>query len=250
MRSNIIAGNWKMNNDKNKTKELIMSINEALQKKSNLRVIIAPSHVHLESAILLTKDSFIEVSAQNMHHKKSGAYTGEISALMLLSVGVKSVIIGHSERRAFFKEDDLLLTEKVKLALDNNMEVIFCLGEELEDRKKSNHFNIVSLQINNVLSKIDSSSLRKIIIAYEPVWAIGTGETATADQAQEMHLHIRRFISDKYGEDLAQSISIIYGGSVKPENASEIFSKADVDGGLIGGASLNFEDFLKISNSF
>ena len=249
MRKKIIAGNWKMNNDKYETKELITSINKSLEFRDDLRVIIAPSYTNLESSVAHSNQSLIEVSAQNIHHKASGAFTGEISAPMLLSIGVKIVIVGHSERREYFNEDEILLFEKVKNALENKMEVIFCFGEKIKERKAEKHFEIVSSQIRDVLFKLKDDDFKNIILAYEPVWAIGTGETANSNQIQEMHSHIRKLISDEYGNKLSQEVSILYGGSVKPSNANEIFSNNDVDGGLIGGASLNSDAFLNIINS-
>jgi triosephosphate isomerase len=249
MRKKIIAGNWKMNNDKYETKELITSINKSLELRDDLRVIIAPSYTNLESSVTYSNQTLIEVSAQNIHQKTSGAFTGEISAPMLLSIGVNIVIVGHSERREYFNEDEILLFEKVKNALENKMEVIFCFGEKIKERKAEKHFDIVSSQIRNVLFKLKNDDFKNIILAYEPVWAIGTGETANSNQIQEMHSHIRKLISDEYGNKLSQEVSILYGGSVKPSNANEIFSNNDVDGGLIGGASLNSDAFLNIINS-
>ena len=249
MRKKIIAGNWKMNNDKYETKELVSSIKKSLEFRDDLRVIIAPSYTNLESSVAYSNQTLIEVSAQNIHQKTSGAFTGEISAPMLLSIGVNIVIVGHSERREYFNEDEILLFEKVKTALENKMEVIFCFGEKIRERKAEKHFDVVSSQIRNVLFKFKSDDFKNIILAYEPVWAIGTGETTNSNQIQEMHSHIRKLISDEYGNKLSQEISILYGGSVKPSNANEIFSNNDVDGGLIGGASLNSDDFLNIINS-
>jgi len=193
-----------------------------------------------------TEGSVVEVAAQNMHQAKSGAFTGEISGEMLTSIGLESVILGHSERREYFGESDALLAEKVNAALANNLEVIFCFGEVLEDRKSGNHFAVVESQISNALFALEASAWKNIVLAYEPVWAIGTGETASADQAQEMHAFIRKIVADKYDAALAEEVSILYGGSCKPGNAKEIFSKEDVDGGLIGGAALQAADFIAI----
>ena len=251
MRNNIVAGNWKMNNDATQTKSLIHDLNEALDGVSvNCRVIISPTSINLSSAVASTQDSIIEVSAQNMHQAKSGAFTGEISAEMLKGVGVKTVILGHSERRSYFGEGDQILTEKVVSALENNMEVIFCFGESLEDRKSENHFNVVESQLKNVVLSLSASSWEHIILAYEPVWAIGTGETASPKQAQEVHNFIRKTIAKQYGDMVADNISILYGGSVKPTNAQELFNCPDIDGGLIGGAALNADSFAAIGNSF
>jgi triosephosphate isomerase len=251
MRNNIVAGNWKMNNDATQTTALINDLNKALEEVSvNCRVLISPTSINLTSAVALTQDSIIEVSAQNMHQAKSGAFTGEISADMLKDVGVNTVILGHSERRTYFGEDDKILTEKVASALENNLEVIFCFGESLQDRKSGNHFNVVESQLKNAVLSLSASSWEHIILAYEPVWAIGTGETASPEQAQEMHAFIRGLLVNTYGTSVAKNVSILYGGSVKPTNAKEIFSKEDVDGGLIGGASLKASDFTGIITAF
>ena len=185
-----------------------------------------------------------------MHQAKNGAYTGEISATMLKSIGVEIVILGHSERREYFGETDALLAEKVDAALANKMEIIFCFGEVLKDRKDGKHFDVVESQIKNALFHLEAKAWKNIILAYEPVWAIGTGETASPEQAQEMHAFIRKIVATKYDEKLSGNVSILYGGSVKPSNAKEIFSNPDVDGGLIGGAALNPDDFTSIIKSF
>lgn len=248
MRQKIVAGNWKMNNGKGKTKNLITELQEEIKDLTldNTRVIIAPSFINLESAVTQTEDTKIEVVAQNMHQAKNGAYTGEVSADMLKSVGIRTVIIGHSERRAIFKESDEILAEKVNAALANGLEVIFCFGEKLEERKTDNHLLEVGSQLRNSILHIAAEDWSKVILAYEPVWAIGTGETASPEQAQEMHAFIRNVIAKKYTQEIADNLSILYGGSVKPANAKEIFSKPDVDGGLIGGASLKAVDFSSI----
>jgi triosephosphate isomerase len=248
MRQKIVAGNWKMNNDKAETKALIKGIKKSIRKLplENTRVIIAPSYLSLSSAVKKAKDSNIEVAAQNMHQAKSGAYTGEISADMLKAIGVKTVIIGHSERREYFCETDELLGAKLDAVLANDMEAIFCFGEKLEERKKEDHLLEVGSQLKNSLFHLKPADFKHIILAYEPVWAIGTGETASPEQAQEMHAFVRNVIGKKFGLEVADSVSILYGGSVKPANAIEIFSKPDVDGGLIGGAALQVEDFAAI----
>lgn len=248
MRQKIVAGNWKMNNGKGETKNLITELQEEIKDLTldNTRVIIAPSFINLESAVIQTEETNIEVVAQNMHQTKNGAYTGEVSADMLKSVGIKTVIIGHSERRAIFKESDEILAEKVSAALANDLEVIFCFGEKLEERKTDNHLLEVGSQLRNSILHIAAEDWSKVVLAYEPVWAIGTGETASPEQAQEMHAFIRNVIAKKYNQEIADNLSILYGGSVKPANAKEIFSKPDVDGGLIGGASLKAEDFSSI----
>ncbi|WP_438973308.1 triose-phosphate isomerase [Polaribacter sp.] len=251
MRKKIVAGNWKMNINAIETKALIDGIYQEIANDdlTNTRVIISPSYVNLSSALALTEKGIIEVAAQNMHQAKSGAFTGEVSADMLQAIGVKSVIIGHSERRAYFMESDAILAEKVNAVLANNMEAIFCFGELLEDRKSGNHFKVVAAQLSNALFHLQANDFKNIVLAYEPVWAIGTGETASPEQAQEMHEFIRKTIADRYTKDVADGISILYGGSVKPANANEIFSKEDVDGGLIGGASLKPADFAAIIKS-
>ncbi|KGL58681.1 triose-phosphate isomerase [Polaribacter sp. Hel1_85] len=248
MRTKIVAGNWKMHNDKKESKKLIKDLKKAIkeEKLKNTRVIVAPTFVNLSASIRAAKKSKIEVVAQNMHQAKSGAFTGEISADMLKAIGIKTVILGHSERRTYFNETDKTLAAKVDAILENDLETIFCFGELLEDRKSENHFKVVESQLTNALFHLEADAWKSIILAYEPVWAIGTGETASAEQAQEMHAFIRSIIEKKYNKEVADAVSILYGGSVKPANAEEIFSKPDVDGGLIGGAALNVDDFTGI----
>ncbi|MDG0967875.1 MAG: triose-phosphate isomerase [Flavobacteriaceae bacterium] len=249
MRKHIVAGNWKMNKTQTETVELI---NELKQQDldANVGVYISPAFVNLSKAVALTADGNIQVAAQNMHQSPNGAFTGEIAVNMLQDIGVNHVILGHSERRAYFGETDELLREKVQVALDVDMEVIFCFGEELNERKEGTHFDVVKKQLTTALFALDVSAWRNIVLAYEPVWAIGTGETASPEQAQEMHAYIRSLIEDHYGVKCADDVSILYGGSVKPANAAEIFAQPDVDGGLIGGASLNATDFAAIVNGF
>lgn len=248
MRKHIVAGNWKMNKTASETQVLLSELKQQ-QKEANTEVIVAPPFVNLQSAANQLADTEIEVAAQNMHFEDSGAYTGEVSAKMLCNIGVNTVILGHSERRAYFNETDELLVKKVNQALANTMRVIFCFGEELADRKSGNHETIVAHQIKNGLFHLEADAFKHIILAYEPVWAIGTGETASPEQAQDMHAFIRKTLADNYGKTLADNTSILYGGSVKPANAQAIFSKPDVDGGLIGGASLNANDFFAIVNA-
>ncbi|MGP1990819.1 triose-phosphate isomerase [Zobellia laminariae] len=245
MRSKIVAGNWKMNKNLPETEALLTELAAKLPD-TQAEVMVAPTYVNLASAVRTLESSVIEVIAQNMHFAESGAYTGEISADMLLSIGVDTAIIGHSERRAYFGETDEILAKKVVTALDKNIRVMFCFGEELEDRKSDNHFKVVESQLKNALFSLEASAWSKIVLAYEPVWAIGTGETASADQAQEMHAFIRKTITEAYDATIANNVSILYGGSVKPGNAGEIFGKPDVDGGLIGGAALVADDFVAI----
>lgn len=252
MRKQIVAGNWKMNNGLAESKKLAKQVAKKVKKAKikNTKVVIAPTFVSLAAAVKATKKSKVKVAAQNMHFEESGAFTGEVSAKMLKSVGVKTVILGHSERREYFGETDELLTKKVDAALANKMDVIFCFGEVLADRKSGNQEAVVENQIKNALFHLEASAFNNIVLAYEPVWAIGTGETASPEQAQDMHAFIRKTLADKYGSEVANSVSILYGGSCKPTNAREIFSKPDVDGGLIGGAALNADDFFAIVSSF
>ena len=249
MRQKIVAGNWKMNNDLAATNTLISELIKK-EKKANAEVIIAPTFVNLLEASKRLKDSSIKVAAQNMHFANHGAYTGEISATMLKSVGVNTVILGHSERREFFSEDDNLLKQKIDKALDESMQIIFCFGEKWEDRSIGKHFMVVESQIKNALFHIKNENWKSIVLAYEPVWAIGTGQTASPEQAQEMHAFIRNLVKENYNSTISEDVSILYGGSVKPENAKEIFGKNDVDGGLIGGAALNADNFIAIVNAF
>ena len=249
MRKQIVAGNWKMNNDYVDS-EILVSKLLGKHKHSNTEVIIAPPFTNLLASINALKGSSIKVAAQNMHFAESGAYTGEVSASMLKSIGVETVILGHSERRAYFNESDDLLAKKVDTALAHEMRVIFCFGEELKDRKSGNENSVVESQIKKALFHLPEAAWSQIVLAYEPVWAIGTGETATPDQAQDMHAFIRKTLANAYAQSLADSVSILYGGSVKSSNAEEIFSKTDVDGGLIGGAALDAEHFTTIVNAF
>lgn len=237
-----------MNNNKAETAQLIAAL-KAKGSFAGVEVKVAPTSIHLAQAVAALSDSAIEVIGQNMHQATNGAYTGEISASMLQSIGVNSVILGHSERRAYFNETDEALAEKVATAVQHDMEVVFCFGEELEDRQNEQHFKVVEEQLSKALFSLPSSSWEKIVLAYEPVWAIGTGETASPEQAQEMHAFIRGLVAQKYEANIAENVAILYGGSVKPANAQEIFSKPDVDGGLIGGAALNADDFFAIVQS-
>ncbi len=239
-----------MNNDLAETQELLSNLKMQLVKEPEAEVMVAPPFTSLHDAFKSLKDTPVIVAAQNMHQNENGAFTGEVSAKMLKSIGVKTVILGHSERRAHFHESNEILAEKVNAALKNDMKVIFCFGEELKDRQSEQHFDVVAKQLKESLYHISDASWENIILAYEPVWAIGTGETASPEQAQEMHAFIRKNISEAFNDKIAQKVSILYGGSVKPANASEIFAKEDVDGGLIGGASLKAVDFLEIVNAF
>lgn len=212
-------------------------------------IIIAPGLTNLWHAFESTREHPIEIIAQNMHQEEKGAFTGEVSAEMLKSVGIQRVIIGHSERREYFGENDAILKQKVQTALKNEMDVVFCIGEKLSDRKANNHFNLIKTQLQTALFKLNKSDWQHIVIAYEPVWAIGTGETASPEQAQEMHQFIRETIAGAFGSDTAAAVSILYGGSVKPDNAKALFSQPDIDGGLVGGASLDVNSFIEIINA-
>ena len=249
MRDQIVAGNWKMNNDHRET-ELLLNELAAHLKPKDVRIMVAPSFTQLSQSIDLLKKDTITVVAQNMNAAASGAFTGEVSATMLKGVGVTTVVLGHSERRSLYHENNSSLSGKVKTAIAEGMEIIFCFGEQLDERKTDRHFEVVKDQLSEALFALPEAAWEKIVLAYEPVWAIGTGETASPAQAQEMHAFIRSLIVERYSLSLANEIAILYGGSVKPSNAKEIFSMEDVDGGLIGGASLNAEDFMAIVNAF
>ena len=248
MRQKIVAGNWKMNKDAAGSIDLVKELT-ANAFPSGVRVMIAPATVFLDRIAQATKGTGLEVASQNMNAADSGAYTGEVSAAMLQSIGINATLLGHSERRAYYNETNESLVDKVKTAMETNMEIVFCFGEELADRKTDNHFKIVEQQLEVALFSQEGLDWSKIILAYEPVWAIGTGETASPEQAQEMHAFIRSLIQKPCGDAVAETTSILYGGSVKPTNAEELFSQADVDGGLIGGASLKADDFMGIVNA-
>lgn len=253
MRKKIIAGNWKMNNTVEEAFELITSIEELLEDydlSPNTVVIIAPPFIHLKMLNDVLEDSkSIKVSAQNCHHEKSGAYTGEVSATMIKSTGTQYVIIGHSERRMYFLEDNNLLKLKVISSIRNDLTPIYCCGEILNEREENRHFEVVNKQLSEGLFHLDEDDIVNTVIAYEPVWAIGTGKTASPAQAQEMHAFIREQIEVKYGKHVSDIVPILYGGSCNPGNAKELFSQTDVDGGLIGGASLKAADFVNIIKS-
>ena len=251
MRQNIVAGNWKMNKNLQEGVELAKELQSALQaEKPNCRVVIGTPFIHLTEVCKTVDQDLIGVSAQNCADQESGAYTGEVSAEMVKSTGARYLILGHSERRAYYGETNEILKTKTDLTLKNDLTPIFCIGEVLEEREAEKHFDIVKSQIEEALFHLSADDFKKIVLAYEPVWAIGTGKTASPEQAQEMHAFIRKVLADKYGQDVADEISILYGGSCKPGNAKELFSNADVDGGLIGGASLKAEDFRGIISAF
>ncbi|MFN7676064.1 triose-phosphate isomerase [Flavobacterium sp.] len=249
MRQKIVAGNWKMHKNAEETEDLLNELIDQLPNDIEAQIIVAPTFVNLASAVDHLEFTNIGVAAQNMHQNESGAFTGEISADMLKSIGINIVILGHSERRAYFHETDTILAQKVTTALQHDMTVIFCFGEELKDRQNKQHFNVVENQLRDGLFHLENKDWEQIVLAYEPVWAIGTGETASPEQAQEMHEFIRETIRKRFGSAIAEEVSILYGGSVKPDNAKEIFSKPDVDGGLIGGAALKADDFAAIVKS-
>lgn len=251
MRKNIVAGNWKMNKNLQEGVALAKELNDALKgKKVNCDVIVGTPFIHLASVVEAVAGSTIGVAAQNCADKASGAYTGEVSAEMIASTGANYVILGHSERRAYYHETSELLKEKVLLALANGLTPIFCIGEVLEERESEKHFEVVKSQIEASLFDLSADDFAKIVLAYEPVWAIGTGKTASAAQAQEMHAFIRSTLTEKYGADVADNTSILYGGSCNASNAKELFSNPDVDGGLIGGASLGVDKFMPIIEAF
>ena len=249
MRKRIVAGNWKMNKTLKEGMELASAVEQMIgQQPTDVEVIIAPPFIHLSDISKLL--SRVKLSAQNCASESHGAYTGEVAAAMIKSAGASHVIIGHSERRTYFNEDSEVLFKKVSLALEVGLIPIFCCGEVLSEREAGNHFNVVQTQLAETVFKLDRDDFSTIIIAYEPVWAIGTGVNATPEQAQEMHGYIRKRIAGNYDEAVAENTTIQYGGSCKPDNAGELFANPDVDGGLIGGASLKAVDFIAIVNSF
>ena len=251
MRKNIVAGNWKMNTTVPEGVALAKEVSEAVKAAApKCDVIICVPFTHLVPVAGVIDQSVLGLGAENCADHKSGAYTGEVSAPMVASTGATYVILGHSERRQYYGETSETLREKVALALENGLKPIFCIGEKLEQREDGTFNEVVSRQIEEGLFNLSAEDFGKIILAYEPVWAIGTGKTATADQAEDMHAHIRKVVENKYGKAVAENTTILYGGSCKPSNAAELFAKPDVDGGLIGGASLKCADFMGIVNAF
>ncbi len=251
MRKNIVAGNWKMNKTLQEGVALAKELNEALAGvKPNCDVVICTPFIHLASVTPIVDSEKIGVGAENCADKVVGAYTGEVSAAMVASTGAQYVILGHSERRAYYHETAEILKAKVELALANGLTPIFCIGEVLEEREAGKQNEVVASQLMGSLFDLSAEDFSKIVLAYEPVWAIGTGKTATAEQAQEIHAYIRSVIKDKYGDEVAENTSILYGGSCKASNAKELFANPDVDGGLIGGAALNVADFKGIIDAF
>ena len=251
MRKNIVAGNWKMNTTLSAGVELASQVDNALKAVTpKCDVIICVPFTHLASVnAIITNKGKLGLGAENCADHVKGAYTGEVSAEMVASTGAEYVILGHSERREYYGETNAILVEKIALALANGLDVIFCVGEKLDERESNRHFEVVGSQIKEVLFGLTPEQMKRIIVAYEPVWAIGTGKTATSNQAEEIHAFIRETLSEKFGQ-LADEISILYGGSCKPSNAKELFACKDIDGGLIGGASLKAEDFIAIAKSF
>lgn len=251
MRKNIVAGNWKMNKTLQEGVALATELKEILKnEKPNCEVIIGTPFIHLATVAEVIKGSVIKLSAENCADKESGAYTGEVSAAMVKSTGAEYCILGHSERRQYYHETYEILKEKVLLALANGLKPIFCIGELKEEREAGKQNEVVKAQLEGSVFNLSAEDFSKIVLAYEPVWAIGTGLTATSDQAEEIHAYIRSLIADKYGKEVADNTTILYGGSCKASNAKELFSKPDVDGGLIGGASLKAPDFKGIIDAF
>ncbi len=251
MRKKIVAGNWKMNTTLAEGVGLAKDVNEALASRTpKCDVVICVPFTHLASVAAVIDAKRLGLGAENCADHVKGAYTGEVSAPMVASTGANYVILGHSERRQYYGETSEILKTKVNLALENNLTPIFCIGEVLEQREDGSYLNVVKAQIEEALFELSAEDFGKLILAYEPVWAIGTGKTATDDQAQEMHAHIRSVIAGKYGQEVADNCSILYGGSCKPSNAKALFSKPDVDGGLIGGASLAAADFMGIVDAW
>jgi len=253
MRQKIVAGNWKMNKTFEEADELLFDITKRMENlPQDVQLIVCPPSVYLELATDIVEEDEIDlkVGAQNVSHFDNGAYTGEISAAMLSSMNMDYCLVGHSERRKYFGESHEMLAKKVDQLLTFGIEPIFCCGEVLEEREAGKHFDVVKAQITDSLFHLNDQEMSNVVVAYEPVWAIGTGKTATAAQAQEMHAFIRSILTEKYGEELSNEISILYGGSCNPGNAAELFANPDVDGGLIGGAALKADDFLKIAQSF
>ena len=252
MRKNIVAGNWKMNTTVAEGVELAKAVNQAVKEAKDLKcdVIVGVPFTHLTAVREVIDIEKVGMAAENCANHKSGAYTGEVSAAMVASTGANYVILGHSERREYYHETAEILKEKVDLALENGLKVIFCCGESLEQRENGSFKQVIEDELKDSLFHLDAAQMANVVIAYEPIWAIGTGKTATSDQAQDIHAFIRGILDDKYGNELAQDTTILYGGSCKPSNAPELFAKEDIDGGLIGGASLKAADFMGIVTAF
>ena len=249
-RKTIIAGNWKMNKTASETKKFAEELKRLLPRTKWCDVVVCVPAVNIPAAMKAFKDLRVSVGAQNVFYEKSGAYTGEVSADMLKDLGVKYVIIGHSERRQYFGETDFTVNKKVIAALEAGLHPIICMGETLDQRELGVTMELIALQVKSALAGVPAEKARRCVIAYEPVWAIGTGKTATAEQAQEIHACIRKVLADKFGAQVADDTTILYGGSCKPSNAKELFACPDIDGGLIGGAALKADDFIQIALSF
>ena len=253
MRKRIIAGNWKMNKTMEDGLALASKVtNMAVDEvSSDVTMVMCPPAIHLSPVASITKDvTNVSVGAQNMSEHESGAYTGDLAADMIVSTGASFVIIGHSERREYHFETNQQLADRVKLAITKGLTPLFCCGESLDTREANDHVNYVNTQLKESLFDLSAEDMKKVVIAYEPIWAIGTGVTASSDQAQEMHLSIRNSLAGQFGQEVANEISILYGGSMKPSNAQELLAQPDVDGGLIGGASLKARDFVDIAKSY
>ncbi len=251
MRKNIVAGNWKMNTTVPEGIELAKAVvARSAEVPAEVKLIVATPFTHLYPVAEVVKGTVVGLSAENCADHAKGAYTGEVSADMLVSAGCEYTILGHSERRQYYGETDEKLVEKTKLALGAGLKVILCVGENLDEREAGKHFDVCEAQIKNVLYNFTAEDMKNIIVAYEPVWAIGTGKTATSEQAEEIHAFIRKVVADKFGAQVADDLTILYGGSCKPSNAKELFAQPDIDGGLIGGASLKADDFIAIALAF
>jgi len=246
MRKPLIAGNWKMFKNNEEAVNLVEGIKAGVYKINDCTVVLCPPFTALETVSRLIRDTSIQLGAQNMYPETEGAFTGEIAPPMLKGVNCRYVILGHSERRQYFKETDGFINLKVKTALKYSLIPIVCIGETLEQREAKQHFEVVKSQFDNSLSDISKEDITRTVLAYEPVWAIGTGKTASPEQAEQMHSYIRRLLNERYGQDIANKVSILYGGSVKPENTAQLMSKPNVDGALVGGASLKAESFSQI----
>ena len=248
MRENIIATNWKMNHRASELEQFFQQLVAQYKVREGVTAIVAPAAPYLTRAVELATPAGIKIAAQNMHFEANGAFTGEISAAMVRDTGAQYVILGHSERRHVFGESDEMIAKKVKAALENKLRPIFCIGELLEEREAGNTENVVTTQLNAVLSTLNDEEMLDVVVAYEPVWAIGTGKTATPGQAEDVHRVVRGIIRGHFGDEVAQRITIQYGGSVKPDNVDELMSAKNIDGALVGGASLKAESFLRLIN--
>lgn len=251
MRKNIVAGNWKMNLNREEGIKLVEEVISLVSSDNNVEVVFSPPFLYLHKVNkMCANDNLLQTASQNISHNESGAFTGEVSAQMVNSLNVKYTILGHSERREYFNETNIELKQKVDLSLKNNLKIIFCCGESLNQRESGVHFDWIKQQLTESVFHLTEKEFEKVVIAYEPIWAIGTGITASSDQAEEIHQFVRNVIAEKYNENIAENTSILYGGSCNPTNAKELFSKKNIDGGLIGGASLNAENFTRIIKSF